>query len=159
MIKRRRSNSVYVNGYSYDSTILLLGFDVAKQMLFESCIDGIIVEDRVRKCQCGIKLYITDNITDFFAIPHFMSVVNFQEISAADRISMFEFLREVEEPVTAELEGYFDEDIGNYRLYGVNFYDDIDKYTMPTCFKIDNDFFKSKGKIRLAVLIEVNEKD
>lgn len=152
-------SEIFKFAYSYYSTILTFRLNEYELARLKKCMKNIKTFDKNLRREVKIKVYIADEITEIYAIPHFMAFINFASIENEDKQALFEFWKECEEPLPPESAEYeYDlKDLKNPITYILN-YHEKPEYNISDIYFNDN-ILNDSEKLRLTILSVVKDNE
>jgi len=146
-------------GYSYYSTVMAFGLNESQMTMLKECVNNFNTYDKVAKMKKEIRIYVTDEVTDIYAIPYFIAFINSEFISEEEMQGLMDFWRESAEPLQAELlnEGYLETDFANSINYLFNCGISITSKIQGV--NINKDIFSNKERLRLTILSEIKNNE
>lgn len=149
--------SALYEGYSFFSTIILYGFGNAEHDFLEECISSMIVDDKIKKHKCRVRIIDTDEITDIIAIPSMISIINCEKLSIDDTDMITDFFRSSDEPSESAGDCPDEPHIYSTKVYFANCKELQIADCLAKCIKIENNILQNKENLRLTVLSTIKD--
>lgn len=143
-------------GYSFYSTILCFGLNKQQIKILEDCIKNKRTMDKFVHREKSIRILVTDEITDIYAVPFFLAVINFKDIEAEDEKELFEFWKECSEPDLLEVGETVNND-QKFIIYALNS-NQKSKNKLPQ-IHFPADLFNNIEKMKLDILSIIKDNE
>lgn len=143
-------------GYSFYSTILGFGLTEQQIALLEDCVRNKRTLDKVASREKPIRIYATDEITDIYAIPFFLAIINFEAIEVEEKHELFAFWEECCEPYPPEMKDNC-ENNQKFVIYAFNI-DGEHRNTSPNIHFV-GDVFSNTDKLKLDILSMIKDNE
>jgi hypothetical protein len=116
------TDELYINGYSYYSTVLAFGLSEAQINMLQAIVKNRKTYDQVVRREKEIRIYDTDEVSDIYGIPYFIAFINKNALTDDELEALIGFWQECAEPLPAALltEGYQETDFSNPAIYLFN---------------------------------------